>query len=130
MPDYFEPTKRGIKQLTDHIKRGGKGTTVYTITQHKDWGIGAETTYNDHTFTHRQPLTGIWLAGTDSAHGLLAKYGRVYTKPPRNIRYIGDPAPQVSFPLGADYRGYIDEAEIRGLEKRLKDAPARGTRRI
>jgi len=133
MPDYFEPTKRGVRQLTDYIKRGGKGTTVYTITEHKDWGIGTERTYNDHVFTHRQPITGIWLAGTNSAHDLLAKHGRVYTKPPQGngIRHLGDPAPQVAGPLGHGvYEGVLDEAELRGLEKRLRGAPHPRTRRI
>lgn len=126
----FEPSKRGAKQLTDYIKRNGKGTTVYTIMTCKDWGIGSEQLYNEHCFDNRQPLTGIWQAGHLSPEGLLSGFGKVYTAPPRGMRRLGDPSPQVRFPLGDDYRGVIDEAEIRGLRKRLRDAPHHSTRRI
>lgn len=131
MPKIFQPTRKGIRELTEYIKRGGKGTTVYTITQHKDWGLGVEHTYSEWVFTNRQPLTGIWQSGHVSAAGLLAGWGRVYTEPPRGIRNSADPAPQVAGPLGhGEYFGVLDEAEIRHLQKRLRDAPHPGTRRI
>lgn len=126
----FEPNKRGARQLTDYIKTNGKGTTVYTIMACKDWGIGPEKLYNEHTFDHRQPITGIWQAGHLSPEGLLSGFGKVYTEPPRGVRRLGDPSPQVRSPLGEDHRGFIDETEIRGLAKRLRDAPDPRTRRI
>ncbi|MFJ4785120.1 hypothetical protein [Streptomyces sp. NPDC088794] len=130
----FEPTPRGVRQLTDYIKKKGKGVTVYTVHEIKDWGIGAEKVYNSHTFDNRQPITGIWQAGTDSAGMILARSGRVYTEPPRNMRFIGDPAPQVAGPLGhgntGDHSTEIDEGEIRGLMKRLRGAPDPRTRRV
>lgn len=125
----FEPTTRGAKQLTDYIKRNGKGTTVYTIMTCKDWGIGEEQLYNEHTFASRQPITGIWQAGHLSPEGLLSTCGKVYTEPPRGVRRLGDPSPQVRFPLGEDYRGVLDEAEIRGLAKHLHGAPDPRARR-
>lgn len=125
----FEPTKRGAKQLTDYIKRNGKDTTVYTIMTCKDWGLGSERLYNEHTFDNRQPITGIWQAGHLSPAGLLAGFGTVYTEPPRKMRRLGDPAPQVRFPLGEDYHGVLDEAELRGLEKQVCDGSNPRTRR-
>lgn len=127
----FEPNKRGAKQLTDYIRQNGKGTTVYTIITCKDWGLGSEQLYNEHCFDNRQPFTGIWQAGHLSAEGLLSTCGKVYTEPPRGMRRLGDPAPQVAGPLGhGEYFGVLDEAELRSLNKRLRDAPDRRTRRV
>lgn len=129
MPKTWEPTRRGVRDLTNYIRQNGKGTTVYTVATHRDWGLGAEQTYSAHTFTHTQPITGIWQAGHLSPHALLSGFGRVYADPPRGIRNSADPAPQVAGPLGrGDYSGYLDEAEIRGLGKRVRSGSDPATR--
>lgn len=126
----FEPNKRGANQLIQYLNQHGKGTTVYTLVETLDWGIGSERLYNERTFTHRHPITRSWITGHLCPEGLLTQEGRVYTSPPRSARNSADPSPQVRFALGEDYRGAIDEAEIRDLNKRLRDAPHRSTRRI
>jgi hypothetical protein len=129
----FEPTKKGIRELTRYLDANGPGTTVYTEFEAKDWGIGPERLYNDRTFAGRHPLTKKWIAGHLCPAGLLAQEGRVYTEPPRGVRYVGDPAPQVAGPLGrgntGDHSTRLDDVELRGLEKRLRDAPHPRTRR-
>lgn len=118
----FPPTRAGARALTKYIDKHGKGTTVYTVAETVDWGIGSERLYTEHTFTGRGWASCDWTTGHYTPMTLLSNCGTVYTEPPRNARYIGDPAPQVAGPLGhGDYRGQLDAAEIRGLEKRVKD---------
>jgi len=128
MPE-FPPTRAGARALTAYLNKHGAGTTVYTIAETKDWGIGAERLYNDHTFTGRSWGSCTWTTGHYSPTSLLSNCGTVYTEPPRNSRYIGDPAPQVAGPLGhGEYRGYLDGPEIRGLEKHVKNGSDPHTR--
>jgi hypothetical protein len=130
MPTTFEPTKQGLRQLTRHLNQRGAGTTVYTITEQRDWGIGRERTFSDWTFTRISRLTGQWVTdGGTSLGQLMSSYGAVYTDPPRGIRHAAAPAPQVAGPLGADYEGVLDEAELRGLEKQVRDSSNPRTRR-
>lgn len=127
----FEPTKRGAKQLIQYLNQHGKGTTVYTRFETLDWGIGAEKLYRARTFTHRHPLTGSWITGHLSPEGLLGQEGAVYTELPKGAWLHGDPAPQVAGPLGHGvYEGVLDEAELRGLEKRGRGRPHPSMRRI
>lgn len=127
----FEPSKRGVRQLTQYLNRHGKGTVVYTVATCRDWGIGEERLYTAHTFDRRAPLTGHWMTGHKSVEGLLSTEGTVYEQPPRGVRNAADPSPQVAGPGGrGEYFGVLDDAEIRHLNKRLRDAPQPGTRRI
>lgn len=127
----FEPGRRGAKQLVRHLDQHGKGTVVYTVATARNWGIGEERTYTEHVFDWRAPFTGHWMTGHKSAEGLLATEGAVYTHPPRGVRNGADPAPQVAGPGGhGEHFGVLDEAEIRSLNKRLRDAPDPRTRRI
>ena len=121
MSKTWEPTRRGIRDLNRHVR---KGTVVYTvrnvaknIAPYED-----DQLYAAHEFTWRSPVTGHWMTGHLSAEGLLLQEGKVYDAPPRGVRNLADPAPQVGAPLGSDdYRGYLDDAEIRGLEKHVKN---------
>jgi hypothetical protein len=130
MPE-FKPTRAGVRALTAYINKHGKGTTVYTVAETRDWGIGAERLYNDHTFTHRSWGTCNWTTGHYSPESLLSNRGTVYTEPPRGARYIGDPAPQVAGPLGhGEYEGILDQDELRSLKKHLRSASHPSARRI
>lgn len=80
--------------------------------------------YSEFVFTSRLPFTGN--ACTEygsSAETICRQNGPIYEEPPAGIRNIGDLPPQVAGPLPKNYRGILDEAEIRGLEKRVADMP-------
>lgn len=127
----FEPSRRGIRQLNEYLTRNGKGTTVYTVVTLMNWGLGEERVYNTHVFDRRAALTGNWMSSTNSVADLMSREGAVYTEPPRGVRNSADPAPQVAGPLGhGEYRGYLDEAELRGLEKHVKGGSDPYTREL
>jgi len=118
----WEPTKKGAKELDRWLS---KGKTVYTllnvaqsVRKYEDAQL-----YSAHTFDRRSPITGHWMTGHLSAAGLLAQEGTVYEHPPAGVRNVATPGPQVGAPLGDNYMGHLDEAEIRGLEKRVADMP-------
>ena len=76
--------------------------------------------YSEYVFTGKLPFTGN--ACTDSgysAEDICRLYGPVYEDRPAHLRNVAAPAPQVAGPLPKGYRGILDEAEIRGLEKQV-----------
>ncbi|MEV0220865.1 hypothetical protein [Streptomyces sp. NPDC050704] len=112
----WEPTKRGARDLERHIR---KGTVVYTVSEiarnlapYEDSQL-----YDAHTFTHRSPITGHWMTGHLSVQGLMGQSGTVYEKPPVGMRGMADPPRQVGAPLGDNYEGILDEAELAALAK-------------
>ena len=77
-------------------------------------------TYSEVVFTDYLPFTkNPCTEYGASAHTLCQNFGPMYDAPPRGLRNLDGPAPQVAGPLGNDYSGILDEAEIRGLEKRV-----------
>ncbi|WP_405558987.1 hypothetical protein OHV08_34040 [Streptomyces canus] len=77
-------------------------------------------TYSEVVFTGHLPFTNSPCTdGGYSAHTLCQNFGPMYDAPPRGLRNLDGPAPQVGAPLGNDYTGILDEAEIRGLDKRV-----------
>ena len=86
--------------------------------------------YSEYTFTRRLAFTGNPCTDDGySAETLCRNFGPVHDAPPRGMRNIADPAPQVRAPLGSnDYTGYLDEADIRGLDKRVKSGSDPATR--
>jgi hypothetical protein len=121
MPKSWQSTRSGARDLNRHIR---KGTTVYTVseqvTRMAPWED--QRMWTAHTFDWRSPITGHWMTGHMSAEGLLSTYGTVYEQPPRNMRELGSPSPEVGGPVPAGYRAHLDEAEIRGLGKRVRDS--------
>jgi hypothetical protein len=117
----WQPGKRGARDLNNWLS---KGKTVYTVRKVADAYQSYEDArlYSAHTFDRRSMVTGEWMTGHLSASGLLAQEGTVYEKPPAGVRNIADPAPQVAGPLPRGYRGVLDEAELRGLEKQVADS--------
>ncbi|MFI9344944.1 hypothetical protein ACIG0D_27315 [Streptomyces sp. NPDC052773] len=80
--------------------------------------------YSEYVFTKRLPITGTPCTEHGaSASTLLRQHGPIYDAPPRGMRNLADPAPQVAGPLPKGYTARLDEAEIRGLEKRVADMP-------
>lgn len=130
MPKTWQNTRGGVRDLTRHINSGR--TTVYTVSNvsrhvapYEDGQL-----YEEHTFDWRSPITKHWMTGHLSVEGLLAQYGTVHEQPPRGMRNIADPAPQVAGPVPRGYSAYLDEVELRGLEKRVRDSSEPRTRRF
>lgn len=96
------------------------GTRYYTVNDHA-LNLGPyedAQTYSEHVFTRHAPLTGSKMTdGGTSATRLCQLFGPVYDSPPRGLRNLDGPSPQVAGPLPAGYEGVLDEDEIRGLEK-------------
>lgn len=83
-----------------------------------------------YVFTSRLPLTGSPCTESGySAVDLCRLYGPVYDAPPAGIRNIAAPAPQVAGPLPKGYEAVLDEAEIRGLAKQVRDGSDPNKRR-
>ncbi|MFJ5973535.1 hypothetical protein [Streptomyces sp. NPDC093060] len=119
MPGRSWPnTRRGAKELN---RVAHKGMTIYTINDMATNLASFEDaqTYNAHTIDGRSSLTGEWKIGHLSISGYLAQYGTAYEQPPAGMRDIATPGRQYGSPLGLGYRGVLDEAEIRGLEKQV-----------
>jgi hypothetical protein len=105
-------------------KQARRNTTYYTINEHAT-NLGAyedARTYSEHIFTRHAPITGnLMTDGGTSAEGLCLRFGPVYDTPPKGLRNLDGPAPQVRAPLGDNYEGDLDEAELCGLEKHVRD---------
>lgn len=121
MPKTWTNNRRDVRDLSARIS---KGTVVYTVADvsrrvapYEDGQL-----YETHVFDGRSPVTGHWMTGHLSVQGLLNQYGTVYEQPPRGMRGVHEPAPQVAGPLGGNYEGRLDHAEIRGLEKQVADS--------
>jgi hypothetical protein len=117
MPKSWSP--RDAKKFAREARLN---TTYYTINEHAT-NLGSyedKRTYSAHTFTRHAPITRNPMTdGGTSAEGLCLRYGPVYDTPPTGLRNLAGPAPQVAGPLGGNYEGVLDEAELRGLEKQI-----------
>ncbi|CAL9368009.1 hypothetical protein [Streptomyces sp. enrichment culture] len=87
--------------------------------------------YGEYRFTSRLPFTGSPCTESGySAVTLCQTRGPVFDAPPRGMRNIADPSPQIAGPMGSDnYEGILDEAELRGLEKQAAQTSNPKTRR-
>lgn len=74
-------------------------------------------TYSEIVFDYRRPFTGTPSSGSMDAVQLCRNFGPVYDRPPKGLRNLDGPAPQVGAPLGDNYEGLIDEDEFRSLAK-------------
>jgi hypothetical protein len=128
MPKIWKNNRRDIADLKRRLR---KGDVVYTVRNTSGHVAPYEDAklYVEHQFTWTSPVTGSLMTGHLSIEGLLAQEGAIHEQPPRGVRNMADPAPQVGAPLGRDYTAYLDDSEIRGLGKRVRDASHPGTRR-
>lgn len=115
----WEPTKKGARELNRWLS---KGKTVYTInTMATNLAPYEDShTYSAHTFDRRSMITGQWMTSHLSVEGLMGQCGTVYEEPPAGMRDIATPGRQVAGPTDGNRRR-LDEAEIRGLEKLVRD---------
>lgn len=132
MPKTWQPGKSGARDLNRYITaNGGEGVTVYTVSQQALNAAPWEDAkmWSARTVDGRSRITGEWMTGHLSVSGLLAQEGTVHEQPPRSMRELGSPGRQVAGPVGhGDYSAYLDEAEIRGLGKRVQGGSDPATR--
>jgi hypothetical protein len=116
MPKTWSPgdAKRFARQVQ-------LGKTYYTVNSHaRNLGSYEDShTYSEHVFDGRRPFTNTPCSGSVDAVTLCQRFGPVYEQPPAGLRNLDGPAPQVAGPLGGNYEGVLDEAELRGLEKHV-----------
>ncbi|HEY9375233.1 hypothetical protein [Streptomyces sp.] len=127
MPKTWQPNK--AKQFSNQVQLGRPYYVVYKIAQnmapYEDSHL-----YSEIIFDRHAPITGTPMSGSLSAVALCQRFGPVHEEPPTGLRNIAGPGPQVGAPLGSnDYRGYLDEAELRGLEKHVRNGSDPTTRR-
>lgn len=114
MPKVWQPA-----DANKFARWARKGVTVYTVADvarnlapYEDSRLCSA-----HTADGESRITGSVMFGHMSAKALCQNFGPIYEQPPAGVRNLAGPAPQVAGPLGADYDGVLDEAELRGLEK-------------
>lgn len=125
----YQRTRRDAKKAARNARKGQRLYVIKEVARnlapYEDSHL-----YSEYTVTHRQAITGAWMiAGSLSVEGLVLREGPVYTSPPKGVRNIATPGPQVAGPLPAGYEGVLDEAELRGLEKQVRDGSDPRTRR-
>ncbi|MEU4154770.1 hypothetical protein [Streptomyces antimycoticus] len=110
------------KRFARDIQLGKSYYIVYKIAQNLAPYEDPEL-YSEIRFTGRLPFTNTPCTeyGSDAAT-ILRGYGPIYDTPPRGMRNIADLAASVGAPLGDNYEGVLDAAEIRGLMKRVADS--------
>ncbi|MGQ4513668.1 hypothetical protein [Streptomyces sp. DW26H14] len=114
-------SKRDAKRLAREVKPGQK---LYTICELKtnlpiDKRLYSEWTVRDGGFW-AGPIVGM----TTTVEQLVLREGPVYTEPPRGMRNIADPLPQLAEPIagGRDGWRHFSRAEIASLEKEVQRA--------
>jgi hypothetical protein len=119
-------------QAKQFAKQLELGRTYYYVNTHetKHNPYEDQHTFGEIVFTGHLPFTrNPCTEHGQSAATFCLNFGPMHEAPPRGMRNLAGPAPQVGAPLGNDYRGYLDEAEIRGLEKHVRNSSDPRTRR-
>jgi hypothetical protein len=125
----YQRTERDAKKAGQRVRKGQKLYVVLDVAQNLAPYEDAQV-YSEYVVSYRHPLLGGWMiSGSLSVEGLVLREGPVYTSPPKGIRNIAEPGRQYAAPLGNDYEGVLDEAELRGLDKRVRDGSDPRTRR-
>ena len=118
MPKSWEP--RDAKRFAREVKLNKPYYFVYKVARnlapYEDSRL-----YSEIVFTSRSIVTGSALCDGQSAQGLCERYGPIYDTPPKGMRNVATPGPQVGSPLGDHHEAYLDEAELRGLDKQVRD---------
>ncbi|HTE56997.1 MAG TPA: hypothetical protein VK698_39360 [Kofleriaceae bacterium] len=121
MKEIYERSKRGAKQLERDVRIGTVLYTVVDVAQNYAPWEDAQL-YSRCVVTFRSRVTGnLMISGSMSVIGLALREGPVYTEKPKGLRNLAKPGRQVSGPLPDGYEGVLDEAELKGLEKRVRN---------
>jgi hypothetical protein len=94
----YKRTKRDAKRADREVRKGQKLYVIKAVATnlapYEDSHL-----YSEYTVSHRHPLVPGWMiSGSLSVEGLVLREGPVYTSPPKGIRNIATPGPQVAAP--------------------------------
>lgn len=125
----YARTTRDAKKAGRDLRKGDRIYITHDVAQNLAPYEDAQLC-SEYTVTGTHPLLGGAMVGGQSVEGLCLRFGPLHTSPPKGMRNVATPGPQVGSPLGYDdYEGFLDEAELRGLEKQVAQGRAPKTRR-
>lgn len=127
----FQRTKKDAKELSRTARRGDKLYVIHDIATNLARYEDARL-YSEYTVTGQHPLLGgAIISGSLSVEGLVLREGPVYTQPPKGIRNMAGPGPQVAGPLPeTDNVRDLSDYEIKRMEKQVEaDKEARKPKR-
>lgn len=128
MPKTWSPAQ--AKKFAKELEFGRSYYVVYDVATNRA-PYEDRRLYSEYVFTKRLPLTGSPCTdGGYSAVTLCQTFGPVYDAPPRGMRNVAGPGPQVGAPLGEDHSAYLDEDEIRAMQKLASQGVDPRARRI
>lgn len=107
----YPRTKAGAKKAARDARKGMRlyivRETARNLAPWEDKAL-----YSEYTVTHKHPVTGAWMiCGSTSVEALVLRDGPVYTSPPKGIRNVATPGPQVAAP---DPRKVAEKAGLFG----------------
>jgi hypothetical protein len=94
----YQRTKRDAKRADREVRKGQKlyvlKEVATNLAPYEDSHL-----YSEYTVSYRHPLMPGWMiSGSLSVEGLVLREGPVYTSPPKGVRNIATPGPQVAAP--------------------------------
>jgi hypothetical protein len=94
----YQRTRSDAKKAAKTARKGMKLYVIKDVARNIARYEDAQL-YSEYVVTHRQAITGAWMiSGSLSVEGLVLRDGPVYTSPPRGVRNIATPGPQVAGP--------------------------------
>ncbi|MCT9092876.1 hypothetical protein N4G70_28985 [Streptomyces sp. ASQP_92] len=130
MGKTYDRTPRDAKKAGRELKRGDRFYITQDVARNLAPYEDAKL-YSEYTVTGHHPLLGGAMVGGQSVEGLCLRSGPLHTTPPKGLRNVATPGPQVAGPLGnGDYEAFLDEAELRGLAKQVTQGSDPRKRRL
>lgn len=129
MEKIYKRTTRDAKKAGRELKKGDRFYIIQNVAQnlapYEDGQL-----YSEYTVTGTHPLLGGAMVGGQAVEGIVLRDGPISTSPPKGLRNVANSGPQVAAPLGSDYDAFLDEAELRGLEKHVAQSSDPRKRRL
>lgn len=114
----YQRTKRDAKELGRTARVGDTFYVVHdTATSLAPYEDGQLYSAHTVTFMHRFSATPAMISGSYSVEAMVLRDGPVYTQPPKGMRNLATPGPQVAGPLDGDEHRELNPYEIKRLEK-------------
>lgn len=117
--DVYDRSTKGARQASKDLKKGDK---VYVVLDNAGNLAPYENAqlYSAYTVTGQHPLLGGAMIGGYSVEYLVRGFGPLYTQPPKGLRNIATPGPQVAGPLTGDEYRELSRYEIEQAEKQVE----------